>query len=118
MTFPDVLNAPRLNLDQKGDESRHSDGVSSFYSPALRLCYSEASLETAVSSLSVRLVWEIENPFTADCLLSFFPPQRGSDELSMYNSPNSGMSSISGEFVPTTPDEGRGLVEFAWRRPK
>lgn len=36
----------------------------------------------------------------------------------MYNSPNSGMSSISGEFVPTTPDEGRGLVEFAWQRLK
>lgn len=32
----------------------------------------------------------------------FPPPQRGSDELSMYNSPTSGMSSISGEFVPTT----------------
>lgn len=37
------------------------------------------------------------------CLTLPFPPQqRGSDELSMYNSPTSGMSSISGEFVPTT----------------
>lgn len=34
--------------------------------------------------------------------LPFFLQQRGSDELSMYNSPTSGMSSISGEFVPTT----------------
>lgn len=38
----------------------------------------------------------------------FFCQQRGSDELSMYNSPNSGMSSISGEFVPTTPEGGAG----------
>lgn len=41
------------------------------------------------------------------CLFFFFP-QRGSDELSMYNSPNSGMGSISGEFVPTTPEWGGG----------
>lgn len=26
----------------------------------------------------------------------------------MYNSPNSGMGSISGEFVPTTPEWGGG----------
>lgn len=56
----------------------------------------------------MRPVREIENRLTADRLL-LFSPQRGSDELSMYNSP---MSSISGEFVPTTPDEGRGVVEF------
>lgn len=43
----------------------------------------------------------------------FFFPQRGSDELSMYNSPNSGMGSISGEFVPTTPEWGGGGTEFA-----
>lgn len=46
------------------------------------------------------------------CLFFFFP-QRGSDELSMYNSPNSGMGSISGEFVPTTPEWGGGGTEFA-----
>lgn len=40
--------------------------------------------------------------FVSKWLTFPFPPQRGSDELSMYNSPTSGMSSISGEFVPTT----------------
>lgn len=109
MTHLDILNSARLNPHQK---RRSTPLLCCFMSlstySSSSLCSFKLSSETSALLLSFRACLENGNSFphyftaVPDCLsLSFFP-QRGSDELSMYNSPNSGMSSISGEFVPTT----------------
>lgn len=120
MTLVDILNSARLNPHQR----RRSQ-------PSLLLFYVSSHLLLYPAFVTLSCLWrplfyflwgpvwkmEIVFPIISQLWLTilsvfFFCQQRGSDELSMYNSPNSGMSSISGEFVPTTP-EGGGWTEFA-----
>ncbi|KAG7999706.1 Polypyrimidine tract-binding protein 2 [Nibea albiflora] len=105
MTHLDILNSARLNPQQKRRRPGHSSAALCLFPPTPRpsCCYFKLSSETSVLLLSLRIRLENGNSFShyfttlPDRLvcLFFFSSQRGSDELSMYNSPNSGMSSIS-----------------------
>lgn len=111
MTHLDILNSARLNPHQK---RRSQTTLLLFYVSFHLLLYPPFVTLNCLQRLLFYCclkgpVWKMEIVFplfhNSDHLVClFFFPQRGSDELSMYNSPNSGMSSISGEFVPTTPE--------------
>lgn len=128
MTHLDILNSARLNPHQK---RRSQTTLLLFYVPFHLLHYPPSVTLNCLlrplfyyclcvfEGLSGKWKWLsplFHNCAWLSCLLSLFL-QRGSDELSMYNSPNSGMSSISGEFVPTTTEQGgawRHLQEAIW----
>ncbi|TWW71450.1 Polypyrimidine tract-binding protein 2 [Takifugu flavidus] len=71
-----------------------------------QLCWGAAAAMLAVvlpQTLPVTTAWHhITSDDTHDPRKGLGPVQRGSDELSMYNSPTSGMSSISGAHEPLT----------------
>lgn len=111
MTHPDILNSARLNPHQLKEELGHSCAVLCPFPPTPFVPLN-CLLRLPFYCCLWGPVWKMEMAslllhFPHKCV--FFSSQRGSDELSMYNSPNSGMSSISGEFVPTTPCIKRGI---------